>query len=142
MRLSILNNSKLKDAINKDNAKNWGCAGSIQDSLTDLLRSGARALIQQAVEAELQAFLNGYQNVTDVQGRRTVVRNGYLPERDIVTGVVNVDVKTSKERDRSGGGIKFNSSLVPPYIRKAKRVGAALPWLHYRIRFRLKPRQD
>jgi putative transposase len=118
--------------MNKDNAKDWGCAGSIHDSLTDLLRSGARALIQQAVEAELQAFLNDYRNVTDLKGRQTVVRNGYLPERDIVTGVGNVAVKIPKVRDRSGGGIKFNSSLVPPYVRKAKRVEAALPWLYLR----------
>ncbi|WP_445366618.1 IS256 family transposase [Methylomonas sp. BW4-1] len=118
--------------MNKDNAKDWECAGSIKDALTDLLRSGARALIQQAVEAELQAFLNDYRNVTDLQGRRTVVRNGYLPEREIVTGVGNVAVKVPKVRDRSGGGIKFNSSLVPPYVRKAKRVEAALPWLYLR----------
>lgn len=118
--------------MNQDNAKDWGCAGSIQDNLTDLLRSGARALIQQAVEAELQVFLNDYRNVTDLKGRRTVVRNGYLPERDIVTGVGNVAVKIPKVRDRSGGGIKFNSSLVPPYVRKAKRVEAALPWLYLR----------
>lgn len=118
--------------MNKDNAKDWGCAGSIHDSLTDLLRSGARALIQQAVEAELQAFLTDYRNVTDLKGRQTVVRNGYLPEREIVTGVGNVAVKIPKVRDRSGGGIKFNSSLVPPYVRKAKRVEAALPWLYLR----------
>jgi len=49
-----------------------------------------------------------------------------------VTGVGNVPVKIPKVRDRSGGGIKFNSSLVPPYVRKAKRVEAALPWLYLR----------
>ena len=118
--------------MNKDNAKDWGCAGSIHDSLTDLLRSGARALIQQAVEAELQAFLTDYRNVTDLKGRQAVVRNGYLPEREIVTGVGHVAVKIPKVRDRSGGGIKFNSSLVPPYVRKAKRMEAALPWLYLR----------
>jgi len=118
--------------MNKDNAKDWECAGFIKDDLTDLLRSGARALIQQAVEAEFQAFLGDYRNVTDLKGRQTVVRNGYLPERDIVTGVGNVAVKIPKVRDRSGGGIKFNSSLVPPYVRKAKRVEAALPWLYLR----------
>ena len=122
----------MRNAMNKDNAKDWGCAGSIHDSLTDLLRSGARALIQQAVEAELQAFLTDYRNVTDLKGRQTVVRNGYLPEREIVTGVGNVAVKIPKVRDRSGGGIKFHSSLVPPYARKAKRVQAALPWLYLR----------
>lgn len=118
--------------MNKDNAKAGEIVESMHDPLTDLLRDGARALIQQAVEAELQAFLNDYRNVMDLKGRQTVVRNGYLPERDIVTGVGNVAVKMPKVRDRSGGGVKFNSSLVPPYVRKAKRVEAALPWLYLR----------
>jgi putative transposase len=118
--------------MNKDNAKDWGSASAINDPLTDLLRSGAKALIQQAVEAELQAFLSDYAKVTDLRGRQSVVRNGYLPERKIVTGVGNVAVKIPKVRDRSGGGIKFNSAVVPPYVRKAKRVEAALPWLYLR----------
>jgi len=118
--------------MSKDKAKNGECVGTIDDPLTDLLRSGARALIQQAIEAELQAFLGDYAKVTDLRGRQTVVRNGYLPEREIVTGVGPVAVKIPKVRDRSGGGIKFNSSLVPPYVRKAKRVEAALPWLYLR----------
>jgi len=118
--------------MSKDKAKNVEWVGTINDPLTDLLRSGARALIQQAIEAELQAFLGDYAKVTDLRGRQTVVRNGYLPEREIVTGVGSVAVKVPKVRDRSGGGIKFNSSLVPPYVRKAKRVEAALPWLYLR----------
>ena len=118
--------------MNKDNAKEWDSASAINDPLTELLKTGAIALIQQAVEAELQAFLGDYAKVTDLRGRQAVVRNGYLPEREIVTGVGNVTVKIPKVRDRSGGGIKFNSSLVPPYIRKAKRVEAALPWLYLR----------
>jgi transposase-like protein len=118
--------------MSKDNAKEWDISSTINDPLTDLLKTGARALIQQAVEAELQAFLDGYTKVTDLLGRQTVVRNGYLPEREIVTGVGNVAVKIPKVRDRSGGGVKFNSTLVPPYVRKAKRVEAALPWLYLR----------
>jgi transposase-like protein len=122
----------MRNAMNKDNAKDRDSASALNDPLTDLLKTGARALIQQAVEAELQAFLSDYAKVTDLSGRQTVVRNGYLPEREIVTGVGNVTVKIPKIRDRSGGGIKFNSSLVPPYVRKAKRVEAALPWLYLR----------
>lgn len=118
--------------MSKDKAKNGEWVGAIDDPLTELLRSGARALIQQAIEAELQAFLGDYAKITDLRGRQTVVRNGYLPEREIVTGVGPVAVKVPKVRDRSGGGIKFNSSLVPPYVRKAKRVEAALPWLYLR----------
>lgn len=80
----------------------------------------------------MQAFLGDYSKVTDLQGRLTVVRNGHLPEREIVTGVGNVTVKIPKVRYRSGGGVKFNSTLVPPYVRKAQREAAALPWLYLR----------
>lgn len=118
--------------MSKDNVNEWGCTGSFSDSLTDLLKNGARALIQKAIEEELQAFLNPYDKVTDLEGRKTVVRNGYLPEREVLTGLGAIPVRVPKVRDRSGGGVKFNSSLVPPYVRKAKRVEAALPWLYLR----------
>ena len=118
--------------MTKNNVNEWGCTGTYSDSLTDLLKNGAKALIQKAIEEELQAFLSHYDKVTDLEGRNTVVRNGYLPERDILTGLGNVAVRVPKVRDRSGGGIKFNSALVPPYVRKAKRVETALPWLYLR----------
>jgi len=84
------------------------------------------------VEAELQLLLDQYANVTDLAGRQGVVRNGYLPERDILTGLGPVTVRLPKVRDRSKSGIKFNSAIVPPYVRKAQRVAAALPWLYLR----------
>jgi transposase-like protein len=76
--------------------------------------------------------LDQYDNVTDLGGRKLVVRNGYLPEREVLTALGPVPVRVPKVRDRSGSGVKFNSALVPPYVRKAKRVEAALPWLYLR----------
>jgi transposase-like protein len=110
----------------------WNPSGAINDSLTELLRWGARGLIEQAVETELQLLLDQYANVTDLAGRQAIVRNGYLPERDILTGLGPVTVRMPKVRDRSQSGVKFNSSVVPPYVRKAQRVEAALPWLYLR----------
>jgi transposase-like protein len=118
--------------MNKDNAKGFSTPGTINDNLTELLRLGARGLIEKAVESELQFFLNQYENVTDLRGRKTIVRNGYLPERELLTGLGPIEVRVPKVRDRSGGGIKFNSAIVPPYVRKAKRIEAALPWLYLR----------
>jgi putative transposase len=100
--------------------------------LDDLIQQGARRIIQQAIEAELAAMLEQYSNVKSIEGRRAVVRNGYLPEREIVTAVGTVPVKVPKVRDRSGSGIKFNSSIVPPYVRKSPRVSSSLPWLYLR----------
>jgi transposase-like protein len=101
-----------------------------EDPLTELLRSGARKLIAEAVEAELQDFLIQFAELRDQQGRCQVVRNGYLPEREIQTGLGGVKVQVPKVRDKSRQEIKFNSNLIPPYLRKTKNVEDLLPWLY------------
>ena len=100
------------------------------DLLTGLLRSGARELIAQAVQVELAGFLAQYHDMTDDQGRPLVVRNGYLPQREIMTGIGPVDIKVPKTRDRGGEGIHFRSELLPPYIKRTKSVETVLPWLY------------
>ncbi|WP_035274998.1 transposase, partial [Desulfogranum japonicum] len=72
-----------------------------EDPLTELLRHGARQLIADAVEAELQDLLQQYADVKNDRGHRQVVRNGYLPEREIQTGIGPVKVKVPKIRDKS-----------------------------------------
>ena len=100
------------------------------DPLTELLRTGARKLIADAVEAELLALLSQYADFKDNHGRQLVVRNGYLPEREIQTGIGLVTVKVPKIRDKSKQGIKFNSALLPPCLRKTKSIEEVLPWLY------------
>ena len=116
--------------MSKDNVVALSSPESVEDPLTELLRSGAKRLIQQAIEAELADLLAQYAGQLDEQGRRAVVRNGYLPEREILTGVGPVPVKVPKVRSRGEEPVVFRSSLVPPYVRKARRVEAALPWLY------------
>lgn len=99
-------------------------------TLEDLLREGARELIEKAVGAELTELLGSYENVKTLCGQQAVVRNGYLPEREVLTPVGPVSVRIPKVRDRAGGGVKFNSSLVPPYVRRSQSLSAALPWLY------------
>lgn len=103
---------------------------TILDPLTELLRSGARDLIRQAVEAELGSMLSEYEDLKLTDGRRAVVRNGYLPERTIQTGIGDVPIKVPKVRDRSGSGIQFNSHLLPPYLRRTKSIEDLIPWLY------------
>jgi len=100
------------------------------DPLTDLLRAGAQQLIANAVEAELLELLGQYTDSKDEQGRQVIVRNGYLPAREIQTGIGSVKVKVPKVRDRSGSGICFHSSLLPPYLRRTKSMEELLPWLY------------
>lgn len=103
---------------------------SFGDALTQLVRQGARQIIAQAVEVELAEFLAQYQDLKDDQGRQAVVRNGYLPQRTITTGVGEVEVQVPKIRDRTGSGIKFNSLLLPPYLKRSRSVEEVLPWLY------------
>ena len=101
-----------------------------EDPLTELLRNGARQLIANAVEAELQELLSQYASLKNEQGHLQVVRNGYLPEREIQTGIGPVKIRVPKIRDKSNQGIKFNSALLPPYLRKTRSVEEMLPWLY------------
>ncbi len=89
----------------------------IVDPLTEHLRNGAKDLISKAVELELQELLSQYSDLI-VNGKQAVIRNGYLPERKIQTGMGAVEVKIPKVRDRSGQGIKLNSKLIPPYLKR------------------------
>ena len=100
------------------------------DVLTALLRNGARQLIAQAVEVELQQLLQAHEELRLPDSRKAVVRNGYLPERSIQTGIGDVDIKVPKVRDRSGSGIRFTSALLPPYLKRARSVEELLPWLY------------
>src|SRR5690554_144499 len=102
----------------------------VTDPLTELLRSGARELIAQAVEAELQVLLEQHAEHRLPDGRKAVVRNGYLPERTVQTGIGDVEIKVPKVRDRSGSGVRFNSSLLPPYLKRARSIEELLPWLY------------
>lgn len=99
-------------------------------SLTELLRVGARQLIEQAVETELQELLVAHTDRLLADGRAGVVRNGYLPEREIQTGLGPITVRMPKVRGKTGEPVRFRSVLVPPYVRKTRSLEAARPWLY------------
>lgn len=100
------------------------------DPLTEVLRQGAKELIRKAVETELLEMLSAYSDVRLLDGRPAVVRNGYLPARQIQTGIGDVEVQVPKVRDRSGSGIHFSSHLLPPYLRRTKSMEELIPWLY------------
>jgi transposase-like protein len=116
--------------MSKNNVVGFAGREGNSDSLTEMLRQGARQLIEQAVEAELSEFMAGFEDRRLSDGRAAVVRNGYQPEREIQTGIGPVTVKVPKVRARDGRPVTFRSALVPPYVRKARSLEAALPWLY------------
>ena len=88
---------------------------SIPDVLNALLREGAQQLIHRAVESELSEYLSQHQHLTP-DGRIAVVRNGYLPKREILAGIGPVSVRIPKVRSRDGEPITFfciGSALRP-----------------------------
>jgi transposase-like protein len=107
-------------------------SGFSPDPLTEVLRSGARRLIEQAIEAELNTLLAVHSDEKAEDGRARLVRHGHLPERGVMTGIGSVPVKVPRVRDRgeTGEKIRFASSILPPYLRKAKSVEELLPWLY------------
>ena len=107
--------------------------GTFADPLTEVLRNGARALLAQAVEAEVAALLSCHADKLTDDGRQRLVRHGHLPEREIVTGVGPVAVRCPRVRDRSGTGedrIRFTSAILPPYARRSKSLEVLIPILY------------
>jgi putative transposase len=78
--------------------------GAFADPLTEVLRNGARTLLAHAVEAEVAGFLSGHSDKLTGDGHQRLVRHGYLPEREIMTGIGPVAVRCPRVRDRIGEG--------------------------------------
>jgi len=99
------------------------------DLLTELLRNGAKELISEAVNAELEELLAHYAD-HKIDGRQAIIRNGFLPQRTIQTGLGEVEIQMPKVRDKSRQGIKFNSVLIPPYLKRTESIEELLPALY------------
>jgi putative transposase len=108
----------------------------IDDPLTAVLRSGARRLLAQAVEAEAEGFLATMRGVRLPDGRERLVRHGHGPERLVQTGIGPVAVRRVKLRDRGAGAeserIRFTSALLPRWARRTRSLDALLPILYLR----------
>src|ERR1700692_1863541 len=99
--------------------------GAIDDPLTEILRTGARRLIAQAVEAEFETFLASTAKLVLLEGRRRVVRHGHDPVRAIQTGIGPIEVQKPKARDRavaSGERLRFTSKILPKWARRNKSL--------------------
>jgi len=115
---------------NNNNVLPLSLLPEVNDMLTETIRQGAQQLLSVAIEAEVQRFIDEHAEIKDAVGRRLVVRNGYLPERPLQTGVGNVAVKIPRVRNNSDQEIRFCSSLLPPYLKRTKSVEELVPWLY------------
>jgi len=108
----------------------------VDDPLTNILRSGARQLLAQAVEMEAEEFLLAMKGLKLPDGRDRLVRHGHGPERTIQTGIGPVEVERVKIRDRAaaedGDRIRVTSAILPLWARRTKSLDTLLPVLYLR----------
>jgi putative transposase len=100
-----------------------------QDVLTEILKEGARDMLASAIENEVAEYIAQHANKRAPNGHRLVVRNGYLPERSIQTGIGSIPVQQPRVHDKRHGE-QFASIILPPYLRKTKSLEELIPWLY------------
>jgi len=101
----------------------------LRSSLDDLLCEGARRMLQSAIEAEVSEYIDRHKEIRNDAGHRLVVRNGCLPERDIVSGVGPLRIKQPRVDDRREGH-RFTSNILPPFMRRVPSIDALIPALY------------
>ena len=108
-----------RDTLGRDNVIEFKRpAKSFNDPLTEIIRNGAREILKEALEVEIQSFVEQYQALKTDDGDHRITRNVFLPERKIVTGIGEVDVKVPRARDlkqkEMKQPIRFESNIIPP----------------------------
>ena len=103
-----------------------------RDVLTEILRAGAQKMLLAAIEDEVASYVSQRVGLLDEDGQRQVVRNGFLPERELMTGIGKVRVKQPRVRDKRPPEQRkfFTPSVLPKYLRKTKSMEELIPWLY------------
>ena len=101
----------------------------LRTALDELVRQGARRMLQEALELEVSEYLTMMAHRRGEDGRREVVRNGHLPERDLITGAGPLPIRQPRVRDRKAKA-RFTSRILPPFLRRVPSVDALIPVLY------------
>lgn len=104
-----------------------------QSPLDELVREGARRMLQEAINAEVESFIDQHRDRCDEQGRRLVVKNGSLPSREIMTGAGPIEVSQGRVRDNSSAPhdrVQFSPTVLPAYLRRTDAIEELIPWLY------------
>jgi transposase-like protein len=96
--------------------------------LEEVIREGGRQLIQSILEEEVNVWIDSMSTIKDERGRRLIKRNGYHKSRQILTGIGPMDVR--QPRIRNHGNVKFNSNILPRYLRKVPSLNNLVPALY------------
>ena len=101
--------------------------------LDEIIRKGARKMLQAAIDAEVDSFIQDYQHHRDESGRRLVVKNGSLPARNILTGAGSIPVQQGRVRDNStdrNSRVEFSPNVLPAYLKRTAAIEELIPWLY------------
>ena len=104
---------------------------SARSALDELLRNGAKRMLQEAIEYEVLEYVQKFQEMKDETNKRLVTKNGYLSSRDILTGVGPINVHQPRVRDKREGE-SFSSAILPKYKRKTESLERLIPELYLR----------
>ncbi len=104
---------------------------SPRSAFEEVLREGARKMLQEAMEAEVAEYIQDCQELRDEMNRRLVIRNGHLPSRDILTGIGSLNIRQPRVRDKRENAF-FSSAILRKYKRRAPSLDAAIPELYLR----------
>jgi len=111
-------------------------AKGFEDELTAILKRGAQQMLQAAIESEVSDYIAKHAASLDANGHRLVVRNGHHPERSIQTGIGEIPISKPKVNDKrvneDGDRMRFQSSIIPPYLKRTRSVEELVPWLYLR----------
>jgi transposase-like protein len=105
-------------------------------SLIDqIVREGARRMLAEALQAEVDAYIAAYAGQRDEHGHRLVVRNGYHEPREVLTSAGAVEVTAPRVNDKrvdpaTGERQRFSSAILPPWARKTPKITEVLPLLY------------
>ncbi len=120
--------------MQQDKTSGMDLAIAPRDVLTHILRDGAQKMLAQAIQQEVQEYLDRHADQLDEHGHRLVVRNGYKPARSLQTPLGSIPVQQPRIDDRrldeEGRRIRFTSQVLPPYLRRTKSLEELLPWLY------------
>jgi len=109
--------------------------GAVRSALDELALEGARRMLAEALEVEVEAYLERHRQERDRGGRALVVRNGNARERRVTVGSGTLTVRAPRVNDQrvvDGERQKFTSEILPPYLRRSKAVSEVLPVLYLR----------
>ena len=103
--------------------------------IDEIVREGARRMLAEALQAEVDAYIAAFAAERDGNGRRLVVRNGYHQSREVLTSAGAVRVTAPRVNDKrgdpdTGQRQRFSSAILPPWARKTPKVTEVLPLLY------------